>query len=95
MQTKALARYILPPLFAAAMLLPQNAHAGWIMEWIKCSEDCGWICDCSGGELAFKPQNPQEKKASEEIMKVMGSFKSNIRSLSPDAKNLLKKVDRR
>ena len=93
-QTTALTRYILPPLFAAAMLFAQNAHAGWILEWIKCSESCGFVCDCSGEEYsAFKPQNPQEKKAAEEIKKVMESFKSNIRSLSPDAKKLLKKLD--
>ncbi|MBI4863797.1 MAG: hypothetical protein HY815_26595 [Candidatus Riflebacteria bacterium] len=93
MQTKALVRYVLPTLFAAAMLLAQNAHAGWIVEWIKCSERCGWICDCDGGELALEPRDPQEKKAAEEIMKAMEAFKLKIRSLGPDAKKLLKRVD--
>ena|SRR5882762_6436851 len=90
MQTKALGTLV----FAAAMLLAQAAHAGWIMDWIHCSEDCGWVCGCDGGELTLNPKNPKEKKAAQEIMKVMRSFQSNIRSLSPDAKKLLERVDK-
>ncbi len=89
-------RILAPVVCAGFMLFAQSAQAGWIMDWIHCSEDCGWICGCDGGdELSLHPQNPKEKRAAEEIMKVMHSFQANIQALSPEAKELLKRADKK
>lgn len=94
MKVKTHVRFILTPLFIGAILLPQSAHAGWILDWIKCSEDCGWVCGCDGGEL-IRLQYPEQKKAVGELLGVMESFKSNVKSLSPEAKKLLQSLDRK
>lgn len=93
MKTKIFLKYVLSTLFAASVLTPQTAHAGWIMDWINCQETVGWIGNCgccagNGGEV-MAPRNPGEQKAAAELRKVMESFQSGLKSLSPDAKKLL------